>query len=159
MALRRLSRTQYGALIVSAVLYICMLTNGFSLLNIDKKALIDLNIISTIAKVESTYQYLLSLEVVPYAIFLSIDTLFIVCFYPLLISLSNRRMILVSLFFIAGIGDVLENSFTALTLLFNHYHSAYLFIPVLATNIKFLFLLLGIMIYIFEKFGRLRKVR
>ncbi|MDC7247898.1 MAG: hypothetical protein PQJ35_06125, partial [Sphaerochaetaceae bacterium] len=122
-------------------------------------AIVDLMFISTVNGVERCYLNLLSRQLRPYAIFLMIDALFIILFYPLLISISKRKILPVSAFILAGIGDLLENSFTAGVMISGTYQVEHLYIPVLATNIKFCFLLTGTILLLFGNAGRLRKRR
>ena len=94
-----------------------------------------------------------------YVIQLLIDTIFILLFYPLLLSFSTHTIIAFYSFFLAGIGDLLENCFTALVLYNQTYVPDNLYIPVIATSIKFLFLIIGVITLIFTWSKSLRKIR
>ena len=133
---------------ISAFLYILMVTKMFFTISIDSKALIDLIIISTPHKVQQAIDLLPPIIVRPHYIQLFVDSLFVSMFYPLLISLFASSFLSIAVISISGLSDIIENGVVFYFLVKRTPDAFVLHIASIATNMKFLFLALSVVIII-----------
>ncbi len=143
-----LTKGQYIAMGLSLFLYILMLTRVFFTLPINPRALIDLIIISNSNKVASAIQFLPDTKVSPYYIQLCIDTLFVSLFYPLLISIFHSSILLATTLSLSGVGDIIENGISLYYITNREPKVTTLFISSIATNVKFSFLAISLIIIV-----------
>lgn len=140
------AKSQYIAMGICLFLYILMLTKVFFTLPIDSKALVDLIIISTPSKVQQAIDMLPFNHMYPYYIQLGIDSLFVCMFYPLVMSLFASSPILALTVSLSGVGDIIENGISFYYLTQRAPSSLIVSLSSVATNVKFLFLILSLIL-------------
>ena len=141
-----ITKEQYIVMGLSAFLYLLMLTKIFSFLSIDSTSLIDLIIISTPYKVQQAINNLPLETFSPHYIQFFLDSLFVTMFYPLLISFFYPSPHFSLVCCLSGVGDVIENGMSCYFLYERAPDSLTLYIASIATNFKFLFLIVFLVI-------------
>ena len=145
---RKITREEYVFALIAALVYILMLTKVCNTLMIDSKALIDLLFISTPIKVEAALTYIPSSSLSSYYIQLTLDSIFIFSFYPLLISLFLDSKTLQITILLSGFADMVENGIMASFLVDSSPIPHLMWAASSVTNIKFIFLFISLFIIV-----------